>query len=110
MTAPAAGKILDYDTSAPIDPQYRYWRVRILYSTIVGYAVFYFVRTNIAVALPAIERDLQISKARLGTVLTVGGVLYGVSKFVNGMIGDRANPRSFMPIGLICSAAMNVCF
>src|SRR5262245_47027857 len=93
-----------------IGSNYRHWRLRILYSTIIGYAIFYFVRTNIGVALPAIERDLHISKSRLGAVFTAFGLIYGVSKFVNGYIGDRVNPRSFMPLGLIGSAAMNAAF
>jgi sugar phosphate permease len=51
-----------------------------------------------------------VSKAQLGLFLTLHGLLYGVSKFVNGMIGDRVNARLFMALGLILSAAMNVCF
>jgi glycerol-3-phosphate transporter len=35
---------------------------------------------------------------------------YGVSKLVNGVIGDRANPRYFMAIGLLFSALANVFF
>jgi OPA family glycerol-3-phosphate transporter-like MFS transporter/OPA family sugar phosphate sensor protein UhpC-like MFS transporter len=93
-----------------ITSTYRYWRLRILYSTIIGYAIFYFVRTNIGVALPAIQNELHISKSRLGAVLTAFGLVYGLSKFINGFVGDRVNPRYFMSLGLICSAAMNVGF
>src|SRR5437867_4056685 len=105
-----AGDMLAGAMTESSDRTYRYWRLRILYSTIIGYAIFYLVRTNISVALPAIERELHISKSRLGAVLTAFGVVYGVSKFVNGFIGDRVNPRYFMPLGLICSAAMNIGF
>jgi OPA family glycerol-3-phosphate transporter-like MFS transporter/OPA family sugar phosphate sensor protein UhpC-like MFS transporter len=95
---------------ADVDRQYRYWRFRILSASLVGYAIFYFVRTNISVALPTMGKDLGYTKAQLGIVLTVGGVVYGVSKFVNGFLGDRANPRYFMAIGLLLCAAMNVLF
>jgi sugar phosphate permease len=95
---------------ADVDRQYRYWRWRILSASLVGYAIFYFVRTNISVALPTMGKDLGYTKAQLGIVLTVGGVVYGVSKFVNGFLGDRANPRYFMAIGLLLCAAMNVLF
>ena len=37
---------------AEIDRRYRYWRWRILSASLVGYAIYYFVRTNISVALP----------------------------------------------------------
>ena len=65
---------------AEIKAQYRYWQRRILFSTIVGYAMFYFVRKNLSVAMPAMSRDLGIEKADLGLFLTLHGLLYGVSK------------------------------
>jgi OPA family glycerol-3-phosphate transporter-like MFS transporter/OPA family sugar phosphate sensor protein UhpC-like MFS transporter len=95
---------------AEVDRRYRYWRFRILSTSLVGYAVYYFVRTNISVALPVMEKDLGYTKAQLGIILTVGGVVYGVSKFANGFLGDRSNPRFFMAVGLLLCAAMNVLF
>ena len=95
---------------AEVNRRYRYWRVRILSASLVGYAIYYFVRTNISVALPAMQKDLGYSKAQLGIILSVGGVVYGVSKFANGFLGDRANPRYFMPLGLLLCAAANVLF
>jgi OPA family glycerol-3-phosphate transporter-like MFS transporter/OPA family sugar phosphate sensor protein UhpC-like MFS transporter len=93
-----------------VDHRYRYWRRRILFSSLIGYAIFYFVRTNISVALPQMGRDLGYSKADLGGILTIGGVVYGISKFANGFLGDRANPRYFMAMGLFVCAVMNVLF
>ena len=99
-----------FDSQQELDGTYRYWRRRVLLSSLVGYAIFYFVRTNISVALPVMGKDLGYSKAQLGTILTVGGVVYGISKFVNGFLGDRSNPRYFMAIGLLLCAGMNVAF
>lgn len=90
--------------------KYKYWRTRVLYSTIVGYALFYFVRKNLSIAMPAIELELGISKTDLGLFLTLHGVLYGLSKFVNGYFADQANPRYFMSIGLFMSALMSLFF
>ena len=73
-----------------VDHRYRYWRNRILFSSLIGYAIFYFVRTNISVALPQMGKDLGYSKSDLGVILTIGGVVYGISKFANGFLGDRA--------------------
>ncbi len=89
---------------------YRYWRIRIMSTTIVGYALFYFVRKNLSLAMPGMEADLGISKSDLGLFLTLHGVVYGISKFANGFIGDRANPRYLMAVGLAASALMNVFF
>ena len=98
------------DDAGEINRRYRYWRWRILSTSLTGYAIFYFVRTNISNALPFMSSDLGYSKSKLGILLTVGGLTYGVSKLVNGFLGDRANPRFFMPIGLLLCALMNVFF
>ena len=95
---------------AEVASTYRYWRLRMMYSAFLGYAVFYLVRKNISIAIPVMEKQLGIGKANLGLFITLGDLLYGVSKFVNGMLADRANPRYFMALGLAASAAMNVLF
>lgn len=99
----------------PVDPaatasRFRYWQYRTLIGLMFGYAAFYFVRKNLSVAMPAIEQDLGISKAQLGLFLTLHGLLYGVSRFVNGMWADRANARYFMVAGLLLSVGANVFF
>ncbi len=86
-----------------------YWQRRILISTIIGYALYYFVRKNLSVAMPAMEQH-GINKVQLGIFLTAHGLLYGVSKFANGVIGDRVNVRWFMPIGLAFCAVINILF
>jgi len=92
--------------AAPLDPRlvpgaYRYWRTRILSGLFVGYALFYLIRLNLAVATPAMMSELQLSKSEMGLFSSVFGLLYGLSKFVNGMLGDRANLRYFMALGLM---------
>ena len=97
-------------SQAEIQSTYRYWRVRILYTSLIGYAIYYFLRKNLSVAMPAMEADLGISKSDLGLFLTLHGVVYGISKFFNGFLGDRANACYFMAAGLLCSAFMNFFF
>src|SRR5438034_1525784 len=115
------GKLLKPFRPAPpaevqfTDPQvvarkYRYWQKRVLFSSIIGYATFYFVRANLPIAMPLMEHNLGIHKQQLGLFLTLNGLLYGVSKFANGFLGDRANARAFMAFGLGASALMNVLF
>ena len=104
---PAAVQVTD---SAEIELRYRHYRRSILVWSIVGYAMFYFVRKNLSIAMPVMGEQLGVSKADLGLFLTLHGLLYGLSKFANGILGDRANPRTFMVAGLLLSAAMNFCF
>jgi sugar phosphate permease len=91
-------------------PEYRYWQKRILVSTIVGYALYYFVRKNLSVAMPAMEESLGIGKTQLGGYLTAHGLIYGASRFVNGVWADRANARWVMPAGLAICAGLNLMF
>jgi OPA family glycerol-3-phosphate transporter-like MFS transporter/OPA family sugar phosphate sensor protein UhpC-like MFS transporter len=102
-------------SAAPLDPAataslFRYWQIRTLVATMFGYAAFYFVRKNLSFAMPAMQTELGISKADLGIFLTLHGLLYGVSRFVNGMWADRANARYFMVAGLLLSVCANVFF
>src|ERR1700678_2210933 len=76
-----------------VDPQviqsrYRHYRNQILIWTTIGYAMFYYVRKNLSVAQPEIESHLHILHTGMGLVLTLHGVVYGVSKFLNGMLAD----------------------
>jgi len=93
-----------------VDKQYRYWQRRVLVASIIGYASFYFVRKNLSITMPAMIDQLHISKEQLGLYLTLHGVIYGISKFVNGFFGDRCNARTFMITGLLLSVVLNVLF
>lgn len=91
-------------------PAFRYWQKRILISTIVGYALYYFVRKNLSYAMPAMEHELGIGKPQLGAYLTAHGLIYGASRFINGVWADRANARWVMPTGLAICAGFNLAF
>ena len=89
---------------------FKYWQIRTIVGSMAGYALFYFVRKNLSVAMPAMQVDLGISKTELGIFLTLHGLIYGISKFANGFIGDRVNARYFMVIGLVLTAVCNLLF
>ena len=90
--------------------RFKYWQTRTIIATMAGYALFYFVRKNLSMAMPGMQEDLGITKADLGIFLTLHGVLYGVSKFANGVIGDRVNARIFMVFGLVMCSLCNLVF
>lgn len=92
------------------DRAFRYWQKRVMFGMMVGYACFYLVRKNISMALPGMGEELGYSNAQLGLLLTGTSLVYGVGKFVNGILADRAYPRYFMALGLVGSALINLCF
>ena len=80
---------------------------RMIGLTIVGYTLFYFMRKNFSFAMPGLEQDLGVTKGMLGNCLAAGGIVYGVSKFLNGIIGDRVDPRRFFCFGLAMCVLVN---
>jgi sugar phosphate permease len=96
--------------AAAIDRRYRYWRVRVMYSMMIGYAVFYFVRININMAAKAITDEFQISNTQWGHLLSIATIIYGISKFLSGVLADVVRPKYIMATGLLVSAAINLSF
>ncbi|MEG0806802.1 MAG: MFS transporter [Alistipes sp.] len=90
--------------------RFKYWQMRTIFATMIGYALFYFVRKNFSLAMPGMEADLGISKTSLGIFLTLNGVVYGLSRFFNGILADRMNARWYMGIGLALCALANFSF
>jgi OPA family glycerol-3-phosphate transporter-like MFS transporter len=92
---------------AEIDHVYRQHRRRVFAGIFLGYAAYYLVRNNLALAIPDILREYpQHSKAELGSALTGLSIAYGISKFLMGSVSDRSNPRYFLPLGLLLSCAI----
>src|SRR6188472_2070566 len=90
-----------------VDRAYRRHRRSVFAGIFIGYAAYYLVRNNLALAIPDILREYpQRSKAELGTALTALSIAYGVSKFLMGSVSDRSNPRYFLPLGLLLSSAI----
>ena len=60
--------------------------------------------------MPGLEADLGISKTSLGIFLTLNGLIYGFSRFANGILADRMNARWYMAVGLALCALANFAF
>jgi OPA family glycerol-3-phosphate transporter-like MFS transporter len=86
-------------------------RRRVFLGIFIGYAAYYLVRNNLALAIPDILKEHPgYSKAMLGTALTGLSIAYGLSKFLMGSVSDKSNPKYFFPLGLLLSAGiMAVC-
>ncbi len=92
------------------DRKFHRMQWRMLFATMIGYTLFYFMRKNFSFAMPGLEQDCGISKAMLGNFLFAGGIVYGISKFVNGIVGDRCNSRRMLCFGLMACTLVNVAF
>ena len=83
---------------------------RFILCSMIAYSFFYLTRKNLSMAQPGMLEEGVISTYALGMIMTVHGVVYGCSRFVNGFWADRLNGRIYMTVGLALSAAMNFLF
>ena len=91
-----------------VKKRYNLWQWRTLVILMIGYALFYFVRKNFSIAMPALKSELGLDETQLGIFLTLNGIIYGISRFINGFISDRARSKKFiMGMGLLLSALVN---
>ena len=89
---------------------FHYWQWRVIICSMLGYAVFYFVRKNFSFAMPLLKEEYGISNTSFGIILSLVGIIYGISKFINGIIADRTNARWHLVLGLSICALVNYIF
>lgn len=89
---------------------FKYWQWRVIICSMISYAMFYFVRKNFSFAMPLLKEEFGITNASFGIILSIAGIIYGVSKFLNGILSDRTNPRWHLVIGLSVCVAVNFLF
>lgn len=90
--------------------QFKQWQMRTIIVSMIGYAIYYFVRKNFSVAMPGLTAQYGITNASFGWIIGIGSLVYGFSRFINGFVVDKASSRAVMAIGLLLCAASNFCF
>ncbi len=103
MNAPVSEEV-------PIARQLRRWQVRTVATVFATYATYYFCRQNIAAALPAMQRDLGLTKSDLGQVTMALFIGYAIGQLVFGALSDRHGTRWLLLGGMLVSAGLNVAF
>lgn len=91
--------------SSEQDSLYRRLRWQIFLGIFIGYAGYYLVRKNFSLAMPYLVEQ-GYSRGDLGFAMSGVAIAYGISKFLMGAVSDRSNPRVFLSVGLILSAAV----
>lgn len=89
---------------------FKYWQWRTIIATMIGYALFYFVRKNFSFAIPGLTAEYGITKTSFGIIMTLVTIVYGLSRFLNGYIADRWNARYHMALGLLLCSIANFAF
>jgi OPA family glycerol-3-phosphate transporter-like MFS transporter len=88
-----------------IDSSYKRLRWQLFLGIFLGYAGYYLVRKNFSLAMPYLVEQ-GFSRGDLGVAMSGVAIAYGVSKLLMGAVSDRSNPRVFLCLGLLLSAAI----
>ncbi len=85
--------------AAEIDPLYRRLRWQIFIGIFFGYAAYYLVRKNFALAMPYLIEQ-GFSRGDLGFALSGISIAYGFSKFITSrgsLVATSASPFPVSP-------------
>ena len=89
---------------------YKMWQTRVLISTAIVYIGYYIIRLIFSVQQNDISKAYGFSMGQIGTILSMFGIGYGISKLIMGTLADRANPNRYVATGLIVSAIINALY
>ncbi|MGV3244482.1 glycerol-3-phosphate transporter [Staphylococcus sp. 11261D007BR] len=90
-----------------VDDTYKRLRLQVFIGIFIGYAGYYLLRKNFSMAMPYLTEE-GFSTGQLGIALSAVSIAYGISKFVMGTVSDRSNARTFLTLGLLLSAIVNL--
>lgn len=90
--------------------RFKSWQMRTIVVTMIGYAIYYFVRKNFSIAMPGLTAEYGISNKSFGWIIFAGSLVYGFSRFINGYLVDRIKGRVVMALGLLLCALANFAF
>lgn len=98
------------DWSPDVIKNFKSWQLRTIVVSMIGYAIYYFLRKNFSVAMPGLTAQFGISNTSFGIIIGISSLIYGASRFANGFIVDRFSSRVIMALGLLLCAACNFAF
>ena len=101
---PAAHRVPESEVTS----QYYRLRVRALLGIFIGYAAYYFVRSNFTLSTPYLMKAMSLSKTDIGLLSSAMLITYGISKGLMSSLADKCNPKYYMIFGLVLSCVVNL--
>ncbi len=94
-----------------IDSEYKKMRLKVFLGAFLGYAAYYLVRKNLALAMPGMIQPvasggLGYTHLELAIAISAVSIAYAFSKFIMGALSDRSDARKFLVIGLILTSVL----
>ncbi|MEW4237210.1 MFS transporter [Bacillus thuringiensis] len=91
-----------------VQKTYKLFRLQSLLGVFLGYIAYYIVRNNFALSTPYLKEHLNLSATEIGLLSSCMLITYGVSKGLMSSLADKANPKSYMALGLLLCAMVNI--
>lgn len=88
----------------------RVWRTKILATTWLSYAGFYFCRKNFAIAKSSLLTSLEIDKSDLAHIVSAYLLAYMLGQFLTAFLSRRVASRMLLLSGMGISLGCNVVF
>ncbi len=85
-------------------------QIRMMLLCWLVYAMAYFGRLNLSVALPDLQATFSVGKTEIGLIGTLFFWFYGAGQLLGGALGDRLPVRRLVAFGLASSALCNLLF
>lgn len=89
------------------------WQQITLGTLLVGYVGYYLCRSNLSIAQPSILAEFGPAgwdKKTLGTIISVGTIVYALGKITNGYLADVFSSRRMFLAGMLGSALCTIAF
>ena len=89
------------------------WQWTTVATLTVGYMGYYFCRSNFSVATPLLldaYGEQGLTKESIGTIASIGTLLYASGKLFNGVICDFVGGRRMFLVGMVASVACTLAF
>lgn len=91
-----------------VEQTYKSYRFQALSGVFLGYMAYYIVRNNFALSTPYLKQQLHLSATEIGLLSSCMLIAYGISKGVMSSLSDKANPKTYMALGLLLCALVNI--
>lgn len=76
----------------------------------IVYFASYITRINFAAIISSVIKDTGYLKSDLSIILVVLFITYGFGQIINGVLGDKVNPKKVISIGMILACVINLIF
>jgi OPA family glycerol-3-phosphate transporter-like MFS transporter len=89
------------------------WQWTTILTLTVGYAGYYFCRSNLSVVAPLLKAEFAhqgLDDKAMGNIFSLGVMFYAGGKFANGVLGDFIGGRRMFLFGMLASIMATIVF